>query len=148
MNTKLVIAIITGAALAAGATAVQARTAPGLAGQPYLPQDYQCFNNGAGAVFNTCANTVKTYCMSLPVDSGTHTVQATALSPNSTHAISCQATVVDRNAGVLWASQLKGTPVFNAFSIIDLGTVSVGSTNALFLCCNMPDTTLLTTVAW
>lgn len=133
---------------AAGGSVALARTNPGLAGQPYLPSDYQCFNNGAGAVQNSCANTVKTYCMALPVETSSHNVQVSALSPNVTHAIGCEATATDRNSQVTWHSGLRGTPAFNAFSVIDLGTVSVPSFGALFVCCNMPDTTLLLTVSW
>jgi hypothetical protein len=151
MNTivrqRVIKSIISVAVIATGATAL-ARSTPGLAGQPYQPTDYQCFNNGAGAVWNSCANTVKTFCIALPVDSGAHDIQVTAFSPDSTHAISCQANAVDRYATFVWRSQLSTTPAIGTPSVIDLGTGTVPPTGALMVCCNMPDTTKLMTVNW
>jgi len=149
MNTNLrrraVTTIASLALLAAGSGAAFARTLPGLAGQPYLPADYQCFNNGAGAEWNSCAAT-KTYCMALPVEGGSHHVLVTQFSQTPSQQLTCAATSVDRTATIFWGSPLVGASLFNVNSVIDLGVAPVPNFGALFVCCNMPNTAKLETV--
>jgi len=135
------------AILAAGGGAAFARTLPGLAGQAQAPADSQCFNNGNGSVWNTCA-TPKGYCVALPVEAGTHHIQISAKSPDAAHTMTCGAAAIDRFAVTTWTVPPHSTQTPGFAEVIDLGSTSVVSFGSLFVCCSLPTNAQLFSIDW
>lgn len=125
--------------------ASQARSLPGFAGQPQNPDDYHCFLNGGGLVWNNCPGT-KGYCMALPVDTAWHTVDVAVSAPSGSQ-IACQAESRYWNSAFAHNTTRQQAQVTdNGAELLSLGGLEVPAGGALYLCCDIGQYSTLKTV--
>lgn len=141
------------AALSAFALAVvspgsaEARSLSAFLGQPQNPADYSCFTNGGGMVTNRCSGT-RRFCITLPVDDPTHSIDVTIYSPDSAHVTGCFAQAMSRyGSGAGWTGQ-KYTSVMRSYEVVGLGELTVPFAGALYACCDIPTGGWVTSVQY
>lgn len=123
---------------AVGVTSVSdAMSVPAFLGQSQAPSDYSCFTNSFGRVTNVCGST-RRFCISLPVSSGTHTVQLAAQAADVSHNVSCSAQGVTAD---FFDAGHTPTPVslstFPDVQLLNLGTFNLPANAYLYACCDM-----------
>lgn len=128
---------VVGASVGLGVTPQSdARSFGAFLGQPQAPGDYPCFTNGNGAVTNVCSTT-RRFCIALPVDSSSHTIEATVRAPDINHNISCFGQSTTRDALGVNFTGFRSPGVFGSAQILVLGTVNVPAAGGMYACCDL-----------
>jgi hypothetical protein len=132
----IVLAVVIASIGIGGAPNSDARSFPAFLGQPQSPADYSCFTNSGGAVTNSCSTT-RRFCVTLPVDSSTHTIEVNVRAPDINHNIACFGQAVTRDIFGAGFTGFRSPGVFGSSQIVTLGTLNVPSAGGLYVCCDI-----------
>lgn len=119
-----------------------ARSLTAFLGQPQSPADYSCFTNSGGTVTNNCSTT-RQFCVVLPVDDSTHTIEITLFAPDINHNIACLGQANFRDNTSAGFTGFRSPSTFGSNQILTLPTLSVPSAGSLYACCNIAPTAKL-----
>jgi hypothetical protein len=119
-----------------------ARSLTAFLGQPQSPGDYACFTNNGGTVTNNCSPS-RQFCVVLPVDSSSHTVEITLFAPDIDHNIACFGQANYRDNFSAGFTGYRSPGLFGVTQVLTLPTLSVPSAGSLYACCNIPPTAKL-----
>jgi hypothetical protein len=128
------------------ATTSRASSQSAFLGQPQNPAAYSCFTNNGGTVENRCS-TEQRFCMALPVNSPSHTIEVDVLQTAEGAIVGCFAAAVNPNGtGAAGTAEFFVGDTFGTSVMLQLGTLTVPNQGALFVCCDATTGGVINTV--
>lgn len=130
--------------LIAGLSGTSEASVTAMAGLAQNPSEDTCFTNSFGTISNQCAG-VRQWCVSSFVSAGAHQASVVGLRPNG-GTLACHAVAVSSDGRPFSGTANRSLGVVDVDATLNVGSVSVPSGGAMYVCCDLSTRARIDTV--